>query len=167
LPQSDVAFSKLKDPEGISNWPNGLGRDGARTPMPWSDAVQNGGWIDESWLPVEPSHLALSVQAQLTEPNSVLNRCRRLIALRKQHPALVIGDIKFLSCTEKILAFERIHEDEKLFCAFNMSDQNVAWTHPDGAKVSAADVVYETVEGSAATGRLPSLSGFIAKQNAR
>ena len=38
LPQADVPFERLQDPEAIANWPQTLGRDGARTPMPWTDA---------------------------------------------------------------------------------------------------------------------------------
>ena len=43
LPQADVPFERLRDPEAIANWPETQGRDGARTPMPWrSDAPQRG-----------------------------------------------------------------------------------------------------------------------------
>ena len=30
-----IAFEQLRDPEAIANWPLTLGRDGARTPIPW------------------------------------------------------------------------------------------------------------------------------------
>ena len=36
LPQVEVPFDQLQDPEAIANWPHTLSRDGARTPMPWS-----------------------------------------------------------------------------------------------------------------------------------
>ena len=36
LPQVDVPYERLRDPEAIANWPQTLSRDGARTPMPWS-----------------------------------------------------------------------------------------------------------------------------------
>ena len=35
LPQVEVPFERLQDPEAIANWPQTLSRDGARTPMPW------------------------------------------------------------------------------------------------------------------------------------
>ena len=38
LPQVEVPFELLQDPEAIANWPQTLGRDGARTPMPWRAA---------------------------------------------------------------------------------------------------------------------------------
>ena len=46
LPQADIPFEKLKDPEAIANWPETMGRDGARTPMPWSGRDSNGGWFE-------------------------------------------------------------------------------------------------------------------------
>lgn len=39
LPQAEIAFEDLKDPEAIANWPATLGRDGARTPMPWQSSA--------------------------------------------------------------------------------------------------------------------------------
>src|SRR3546814_7208559 len=35
LPTAAVPFDRLQDPDAILNWPVTLGRDGARTPMPW------------------------------------------------------------------------------------------------------------------------------------
>ena len=36
LPQADVPFEALRDPDGIAFWPAYKGRDGCRTPMPWT-----------------------------------------------------------------------------------------------------------------------------------
>jgi alpha-glucosidase len=36
LPESNVPFEKLQDPDGKAFWPEYKGRDGCRTPMPWS-----------------------------------------------------------------------------------------------------------------------------------
>ena len=44
LPQADVPFERLVDPEGIAFWPRHRGRDGARTPMPWWGDSANGGF---------------------------------------------------------------------------------------------------------------------------
>lgn len=38
LPQAEVPFERMRDPEAIMNWPLTLGRDGARTPIPWRGA---------------------------------------------------------------------------------------------------------------------------------
>src|SRR3546814_1174734 len=44
LPQGEVAFEDLQDPEAIANWPHTLGRDGARTPLPWTSTARNAGF---------------------------------------------------------------------------------------------------------------------------
>ena len=46
LPQAEVPFERLVDPEAIANWPQTLGRDGARTPMPWVASAPNAGFSD-------------------------------------------------------------------------------------------------------------------------
>jgi len=43
LPQAEVPFERLQDPEAIANWPETQGRDGARTPMPWQAQARSGG----------------------------------------------------------------------------------------------------------------------------
>ncbi|HUH23011.1 MAG TPA: alpha-amylase family glycosyl hydrolase, partial [Brevundimonas sp.] len=71
LPQGEVPFERLRDPEAIANWPRTLGRDGARTPMPWSSSAPHAGFSTvEPWLPIDPRHVDLAVDAQEAEPGS-------------------------------------------------------------------------------------------------
>ncbi len=61
----------------------GEGRDRARTPMPW-DASPSGGFTDDGvqpWLPYGP-HAERNVATQRDDPDSTLNLCRALLALR-------------------------------------------------------------------------------------
>ncbi|MEO8410970.1 MAG: alpha-amylase family glycosyl hydrolase [Propionivibrio sp.] len=39
LPEAVIAFEDLQDPFGITMWPEYTGRDGCRTPMPWSQGL--------------------------------------------------------------------------------------------------------------------------------
>ena len=50
LPQAEVPFDRLVDPEAIANWPETLGRDGARTPMPWTADAPQAGLLDRRAL---------------------------------------------------------------------------------------------------------------------
>ncbi|MGE3301744.1 MAG: alpha-amylase family glycosyl hydrolase [Hyphomonadaceae bacterium] len=121
LPQADVPFEKLRDPEAIRFWPKGIGRDGARTPMPWLRRAPNAGFsAGEPWLPVDPRHAALAVDAQELDADSVLRAARALIALRRAHPALRTGAWRALAAPSPILLFERAGEGERLLCAFNL-----------------------------------------------
>jgi alpha-glucosidase len=74
--------------------PGGASRDLVRTPMPWS-AAPNGGFSDapESslWLPPSIEIGSIDVATQLGDPSSSLSLYRRLLALRRQSPALTTG----------------------------------------------------------------------------
>ncbi|MBI1186562.1 MAG: DUF3459 domain-containing protein [Alphaproteobacteria bacterium] len=121
LPDAHVPFEKLKDPEAIRFWPSGIGRDGARTPMPWT---QDGGFSTaaEPWLPLDPRHMALSAAAQLDDPRSMLAFARALIALRRDSPALREGAWETHAAPPGVLAFARIAANETMLCAFNLGD---------------------------------------------
>ncbi len=160
LPQGEVPFDRLVDPEAIANWPETLGRDGARTPMPWrGDAPYAGFSTAEPWLPVDPRHPPLAVDRQNTDGSSILNLTRRLIALRKREPALRLGSLRFLDAPAPLLAFERRLGEDFLTCVFNLGHQTVAWT-PDGRSAPVESVNVD----AAATGGLPPLSGLIARR---
>ncbi|MGV3578445.1 alpha-amylase family glycosyl hydrolase [Brevundimonas sp.] len=139
LPQADVPFERLVDPEAIANWPETLGRDGARTPMPWKTDNGFAGFSEhEPWLPVDPRHRALAAEAQERDPNSTLHLARRLIALRHAHPALRIGSMTMLEWTGDLLLFRRQGDGETLLCAFNLGHDPVSWTPPAGWSVVEA-----------------------------
>ncbi len=139
LPQADIPFDRLVDPEAIANWPETLGRDGARTPMPWSASLPHAGFSTaEPWLPVDPRHVALAVDRQESDPGSMLDVTRRLIARRKAHPALTRGDMRIVDGPDGLLCFERSLHEERLLCVFNLGDAPVTWSAPGGWRVIEA-----------------------------
>lgn len=123
LPQADVRFERLRDPEAIANWPLTHGRDGARTPMPWHGAVPFAGFSSvEPWLPVDPRHVAMAADVQEGDDGSVLALTRRLVALRREHPALRHGSLEVVGDDDALLAFDRAHGGIRLRCLFNLGD---------------------------------------------
>jgi alpha-glucosidase len=138
LPQAEVPFERLVDPEAIANWPQTLGRDGARTPIPWTASAPNAGFSTvEPWLPVDPRHLKLAVDAQEADPEATLHVARRLIALRKAHPALRLGGLDLIEGSHGLLVFERFErgaDGERLLCVFNLGHETRDWTPPAGAR---------------------------------
>jgi alpha-glucosidase len=158
LPQGEVPFDRLVDPEAIANWPQTLGRDGARTPMPWkADAPHAGFSTAEPWLPVDPRHAGLAVDRQESDPHSMLHATRRLIALRKAHPALTRGEMRMVAdAPAGVVAFERNLGTERLLCVFNLGHQAADWTAPAGWRVIEA---VNIAAGSA--GVLPPLAGLV------
>jgi alpha-glucosidase len=97
-----------------------LGRDPARTPMPW-DASGNAGFTAGTpWLPLNPDHATSNVTALDADPHSILTLYRRLIALRRQLAALHSGTYVKSHAEGDVLAFERRHDqDRSLLVALN------------------------------------------------
>ena len=136
LAEADVPFEALQDPYGITFWPNFKGRDGCRTPLPWTspDGGANAGFSDATpWLPVDAGHAARSIATQDADPASVLHAARAFLRWRATQPALLQGSIRFLEAPEPVLAFERAHQGEKLLAVFNLSAQPVEWQLPPGS----------------------------------
>jgi len=123
LPQAEVAFEDLKDPEAIANWPKTLGRDGARTPMPWTPERPHGGFSSgKPWLPVALEHLPLAVAAQDDAGDSMLNFTRNILALRRDLAPLRWGEVQFLAAPEGVLAFDRQHHGETVRVVVNLGE---------------------------------------------
>ncbi len=104
-------------------------RNGVRTPMQWS-ADKNAGFSRANpqrlYLPVivdpEYHYEAVNVEAQQGNPHSLLWWTRRVIALRKLHPAFSRGTIEFLQPdNHRVLAFLRRTDEETLLVAANLS----------------------------------------------
>ncbi|MCA8908807.1 MAG: alpha-glucosidase [Rhodospirillaceae bacterium] len=127
LPNADVPFEDLQDPEGIRFWPNHISRDNARTPMVWEASAHNAGFSDGvPWLPVDIAQRTLAVDRQAGDPSSVLAFTKRFLAWRKTKPALVTGDIRFFDLPEPVLGFERFGAGgEALVCLFNLGTEPV------------------------------------------
>ncbi|MBB3855776.1 alpha-glucosidase [Xanthomonas arboricola] len=121
LGEADVAFEDLRDPYGITFWPTFKGRDGCRTPMPWTDAPSAGFSSGKPWLPLAEEHRAAAVSVQQDDPLSVLSAVRQFLAWRKGEPALREGTITFYDTAEPVLMFRREHAGRVMLLAFNLS----------------------------------------------
>ncbi|KAF1707964.1 alpha-glucosidase family protein [Pseudoxanthomonas sacheonensis] len=130
LGEADVPYEALQDPYGKTFWPNFKGRDGCRTPMPWTSGANAGFTSGQPWLPVADTHRALAVEVQERDPASTLNSARAFLRWRKTMPALQWGDIRFLDTPEPILAFVRSFDGRRLLAVFNLSAEAVEWPVP-------------------------------------
>ncbi|HEV2867573.1 MAG TPA: alpha-glucosidase [Allosphingosinicella sp.] len=159
LPQADVPLEMLQDPEAIANWPATQGRDGARTPMPWSADTPNAGFsAGQPWLPVDAAHVPLAVDRQEADPASMLNLTRRLIGLRNAEEALRTGGIAPVEVPPPLLAFERVAGDSRLLCLFNLGSDPVEWQLPADCRI------LEAVRADSTQGLVPPLAGLIARR---
>jgi alpha-glucosidase len=131
LPQAEVPFDRLIDPYGITFWPDFKGRDGCRTPMPWTPEKPWGGFSTvEPWLPMYADHLHRSVASQEADPSSVLHFYQQFLAWRRCSEALRVGSIHFYRTQEPILALRREMGRERLLAVFNLSPEPAQFTLP-------------------------------------
>ena len=133
-----MPFERLRDPEAIAFWPHGIGRDGARTPMPWTREGALAGFSNagDAWLPLDERHRALAVDAQERDPESVLAFTRAMIELRRGSRALREGAFVALDAPEPVLAFTREAAGERVLCLFNLGPAATRFTLPKPAKAT-------------------------------
>ena len=102
-----------------------LGRDKCRTPLQWANAPHGGFCPAEvtPWLPVNPNYVVgVNVVEQQAAPASLLNFYRQLLHLRRETPALIAGDVEWLSPqAEDYLAFVRFTPEQRCLVALNFS----------------------------------------------
>jgi alpha-glucosidase len=127
LPEAEVPFELLQDPYGRAFWPEFKGRDGCRTPMPWTTAAPNGGFTTGTpWLPVYGPHLPLAVERQAARPDSMLAFSRTLLHWRRTQPLLRTGGIRFIDAPDPLLHFERRDGHSSLQAVFNLGSEPVS-----------------------------------------
>jgi alpha-glucosidase len=123
LPQAEVGYEDLQDPWGRNLWPDFEGRDGARTPMPWSADGDAGGFsTGEPWLPVVEEHLKLAVDRQEADPESNLRFVRDFLAWRREQPVLKWGGERVHGgdCAP-LIVWDRYGDGRVLTCVANFS----------------------------------------------
>jgi alpha-glucosidase len=81
------------------------GRDGCRVPLPWAvtgtgtgfSRTKDGASPSALWLPQPPDWGTYSVESQLADEHSFLHLYRAALRLRRDHPALGRGTLRWLS----------------------------------------------------------------------
>ncbi|MEN4042771.1 MAG: alpha-glucosidase [Anaerolineaceae bacterium] len=122
-----LARSELKDPIGRRYWPIYKGRDGCRSPMQWDDSPHAGFSAGVPWLPVHPNYVQRNVAAQQANPSSLYHFYRRLLALRKQVPALVEGVFLPLTYDPRlVLGYLRQTVDQTVLVGLNFSGRPIS-----------------------------------------
>jgi alpha-glucosidase len=115
----------VKDPIGITGWPRERGRDGERTPMQWTPDPQAGFSSNpNTWLPIAPDYKTVNAATEKADPNSLLNWYKKLIAIRRENPALRDGSMVMIDSNDPdVLSFARVApgKTSAVVVAINMS----------------------------------------------
>lgn len=115
-----IPQEKALDPQGRNG---GYNRDAVRTPMQWDDSP-NAGFCPEDvtpWLPVAPDYEKQNVAALRDDPHSILSFYQRLLAIRRENPALNRGRYQSLDAPEGCFVYLREHEDSRFLIALNFT----------------------------------------------
>ena len=140
------------------------GRDGCRTPMQW-DATPSGGFTSGTpWLPLVDPDIR-NVEDQENDPASLLNLYRRLIAARREVPALGRGSHRSIfGVAPDVLAWLRERDGERILVLLNVGDERrtcelpgfdgtaeilVGTDHARAGSVALRGLTLEALEGMA------------------
>lgn len=138
LPEADVPFESIVDPDGLAFWPAYKGRDGCRTPMAWQADAPNGGFsAARPWLPFDAAHAPLAVDRQEGDPESHLAFVRRWLAWRATQPAIKNGDMAVLDSVDDVLVFTRTCGEDQLIIMVNFGFEPRFQPWPNGVAVEA------------------------------
>ncbi|MBB6022411.1 oligo-1,6-glucosidase [Paenibacillus sp. JGP012] len=131
-------------------------RDNARTPMQWDDSKHAGFTTGEPWIEVNGNYAGINVAEAERDPHSILHYYRKLIALRKQHHALIYGAYELLLPDHpEIYAYTRTLEEEGWLIVMNFSANEPEMAWPEGWNAEEAKCMmcnvsrrYSTDEGA-------------------
>ncbi len=118
---------------GLPSKEGGYVRTSVRTPMQWS-AEENAGFSDgkkeQLYLPINADSTHINVQAQIDDPDSLLNFVSKMIRLRKKHPVLAAdADFHPIYAESGKLPFVYIRqlENDRYLIAVNPAEQPASY----------------------------------------
>ena len=158
--------------EGLPSKEGSYYRTGSRTPMQW-DGAPNAGFstvpAEALYLPIDSLPGRPDVASQQSDPASLLNTVRKLIELRKAHPALCARGLfepVFAEAGHSLFVYRRTQGSEDILVALNPARDPVEVRLPAGLINKLPQVLYGhpgafTQEGNDWILRLPGVSGGV------
>ncbi|GAK04861.1 trehalose-6-phosphate hydrolase [Geomicrobium sp. JCM 19037] len=102
-------------------------RDNGRTPMQWSGEKPHAGFTNGTpWIGLADNWETINAENAINDPSSVYYHFKQLIQLRKKHPVIQSGSVRFLDHLHPALfAYERVLDDKRLVVVCNFSSEAV------------------------------------------
>jgi oligo-1,6-glucosidase len=146
----EAVGEKGGDPQATLKVIHAKSRDNARTPMQWNASGQAGFTSGAPWIKVNPNYKEINVQQALDDPDSIFYYYQKLIRLRKENPVIVYGSYDLIPNTdERIYAFTRTLEDDRLLVILNFSSESPVFDLPQNIAFSNADLLISNYEADA------------------
>jgi len=145
LEEVDVPEARREDPVWFRSKGAHVGRDGCRTPMPWTGDAPGFGFNEtgHSWLPFSPDAEIRNVGTE-TATRALFPDT---LALRREHLAAAPETITWLVTPNDTLAFR--HGD--VVCALNSGNEPATLDVPDAGSLLIASSADSALDGSALT----------------
>jgi alpha-glucosidase len=115
-----IPADRIRDPFERNVPGLGMGRDPSRTPMQWTSGEHAGFSAAEPWLPLPNDYSVVNAQVEDADQRSILWLYRKLLQLRRSHPALREGRYEPITMTGDLLAYIRRSPDGVLLIAMNL-----------------------------------------------
>jgi alpha-glucosidase len=107
----DLPDEALRDPIWERSGHTRRGRDGARVPMPWTATDPSFGFGPsggaQPWLPQPAGWAGMAVERQAGDPRSMLELYRAALRIRREHPGLGSGPMRWRDAPKGVLSIER------------------------------------------------------------
>ena len=128
LPSIELKQEELADPVATRNVIESDGRDGARTPMPWSGGSEFGFTTGAPWMPIGNRTYEDTVEYQQATGDSWLMQYRELLAIRKENLELDTP-LRWVTARDSdVISFSR----GKLISALNVGASEQSISLPQG-----------------------------------
>jgi alpha-glucosidase len=119
-----IPSSRIQDPWAKNEPGLGFGRDPQRTPMPWNSSSNADFSHATPWLPLNADYTTRNVSALQADPRSILYLYRRMIAVRRDNPALSIGRFISRGVSNDVYVFERSKGNARVMVALNFANDS-------------------------------------------
>ncbi len=124
-------------------------RDNARTPYQWDSSENAGFTTGKPWIKVNPRYTEINLEADRAAPDSIFAYYQTLIKMRREHPAIIDGDLEFLlENDDKILMYLRRCARETLLVVANYSAETVELPIPEELKANTWKRILTNLDGT-------------------
>lgn len=107
-------------------------RDNARAPYQWDGTVNAGFSTGKPWIKVNPRYTEINLAADRKSEDSIFAYYQALTRMRREHPAVIDGDLRFLLDGHKeLLVYLRECAEQTMLVVLNYSDKSVVFDIPD------------------------------------
>jgi glycosidase len=114
-----LAIENGKNPSEALLEANEHNRDKSRSPMQWNEKLNAGFSTNKIWIKINPDYKKTNVATLVSQKESILNKYRKLIALRNNEKILQYGKYDNLELKYDQILFTRSFEGEKINVMLN------------------------------------------------